>query len=356
MTTHAEAGARLTQMCRKKSAGDWEKLTYRVIDADRMRKFIHIVTNYGNVVFCKQLSVSETERVLTEYDSFAEFKENNPTAIEQGMSRGFAYLFASLTVKNTPVPKCPVTYVRKKDSGGAPVVVSGNELIDHESEITMLSTKNEVKTVLSAGSRPEQEEVQYKSRSILVDDIATEFTGKSSTRKEKTKTEEDESSSDKVKPKTKFKSKHKVVVVNTAEEAVSQVEALMKTLGSGAGIKTGTSAVIGVTSYNYESGTLVKTKSILADLERKTPSPVGAKTPAKTKTEPKSTAADLEVKDVSPITTRTVIPSAVTESVADLEATSPTKKKHKNKSKTYPLSTKNRTLSAGYNEWMETVD
>lgn len=111
MVTHEENGKKLTKRCLAKSKGNWNKLCYKVIDAERMIKFVEIITTYGNSVQCKQQAVDEIENILIKYSSFAAYKAIKPEIVQYGLARGFAYLFASLTVKVNNV-SCPKVYVK----------------------------------------------------------------------------------------------------------------------------------------------------------------------------------------------------------------------------------------------------
>lgn len=130
MSTHEQNPELLTKSCRAISEGNWEELKYKVIDANRMRKFIKIITIYGNFVRCKQECLDDIEDNLTKYKSFADFKKANPDIVFYAMARGFAYLFASLTISNIPISEdsCPRVYVKTDVKEEKSTVVPGNDL------------------------------------------------------------------------------------------------------------------------------------------------------------------------------------------------------------------------------------
>jgi len=137
MPTNEESAKKLTDSCLTKSAGKWEKLKYRVIDAKKMRKFIEIITVYGNSLQCRQESVDDIERVLIEFQSFAAFKATEPDITRYGMARGFTYLFASLTIGNISISAsaCPKVYVKTDLEKRTSTVVSPDDLAYLSSDI-----------------------------------------------------------------------------------------------------------------------------------------------------------------------------------------------------------------------------
>jgi hypothetical protein len=130
MPTNEEIAQKLTKACLDKSEGDWEKLKYKVIDAARMRKFIKLIAVYGNSIRCVQASVNDIENILIKCKSFAEFKLNYPEMIKYGMSRGFAYLFTTLSMGDifVSIESCRKVYVRDNVNTGTSEVVSPHDL------------------------------------------------------------------------------------------------------------------------------------------------------------------------------------------------------------------------------------
>jgi hypothetical protein len=78
------------------SAGDWESLNYRLINAAKMRNFLKYIAVYGNSLHCEQAAVDNIEAVLRKYGNFFLWKKQNTEAIRMGLSNGFIYLFVHL--------------------------------------------------------------------------------------------------------------------------------------------------------------------------------------------------------------------------------------------------------------------
>jgi hypothetical protein len=127
MPTNEDISQKISKLCLAESDGNWEKLTYKVIDAQRMRKFIEIISVYGNSMKCEQRCVDKMERILTAFKSFAELKLAEPDITQSGMARGFVYLFASLTIKKISV-SCPKLYLKRDLKTRTTEIVSENDI------------------------------------------------------------------------------------------------------------------------------------------------------------------------------------------------------------------------------------
>jgi hypothetical protein len=78
------------------SEGDWESLTYCILDAAKLRNFIALIVEEGNYIKCSQESVNYIENILKEHKTYSNWESKNKEMVEDDLGRGFLYLFSTL--------------------------------------------------------------------------------------------------------------------------------------------------------------------------------------------------------------------------------------------------------------------
>src|SRR5258706_6728612 len=86
----------LYELMLTKSAGNWEELSYKIIDAAKMRNFLKYIAIYGNNISCNQTSVDDIEILLRKNRKYYTWKKENSEGVKLGLSKGFIYLFSHM--------------------------------------------------------------------------------------------------------------------------------------------------------------------------------------------------------------------------------------------------------------------
>ena len=89
------AARKIQNMAKKDSEGNWEQLTYKIINAEKMRIFLDLINITGTSLPCEQQSVDGIEDELLKYKTFANWAKDKKISLD-GERKGFEYLFRSI--------------------------------------------------------------------------------------------------------------------------------------------------------------------------------------------------------------------------------------------------------------------
>jgi hypothetical protein len=146
----------MAKMCRAKSNGDWDAFKYTILQAEQVRKFVDIVSVYGNSLTCSQDTVDGLEDTIRQFGTFAAFKKAHPQMATLGLSRGYVFLFASMHVDNIHInpSTCAKQYVihtRQKDGSWKTTPVN-HDTLNNIPATTKFKSASEMKAALQKQS------------------------------------------------------------------------------------------------------------------------------------------------------------------------------------------------------------